>query len=234
MFTDTTPTNDALVTDVTGKVYVWESTLVPGTITPFEGSNVLTWQTNGKGWFGAGIMSIQPVNLFNFPDGHLKFRIKIPANVTFKIGIIDSWNNQYYVSFPAGQTKYGLTRNGEWGQASIPVADLRGTAIDLRMMSYEFVILEEQGTGCEFAIDDVYWDGGALTAVDGPVARELASAIVPNPFNGRTSIRYEVRTPGRVRITAVDVAGRTVARLLDVRHVADQQADGLLVPVDVA
>ena len=52
-------------------------------------------------------MSIQPVNLFNFGEGHLNFRIKIPANVTFKIGVIDTWNNQYYVNFPAGQTKYG-------------------------------------------------------------------------------------------------------------------------------
>ncbi len=51
-------------------------------------------------------------------------------------------------------------RNGEWGQASIPVSDLRGTAIDLRMLSYPFVILEEQGIGCEFAVDDIYWDGG--------------------------------------------------------------------------
>ncbi len=91
-------------------------------------------------------MSIQPLNLFDFGDGHLKFRIKIPANVTFKIGVIDSWSNQYYVEFPAYQTKYGLVRNGKWGQASIPVSDLRGTAIDLRMLSYAFVILEEHGS----------------------------------------------------------------------------------------
>ena len=100
---------------------MWESTLIDGTIPPYEGSNVLSWQTNGKGWFGAGIMSVQPLNLFDFGAGYLKFRIKIPANVTFKIGIIDTWGNQYYVEFPAYQTKYGLVRDGQWGQASIPV-----------------------------------------------------------------------------------------------------------------
>ena len=34
-------------------------------------------------------------------------------------------------------------RDGEWGQAAIPVSVIRGTAMDLRMLSYAFVILEE-------------------------------------------------------------------------------------------
>ena len=119
---------------------------------------MLSWQTTGKGWFGAGVMSHQPLNLFDFGEGHLNFRINIPANVTFKIGIIDAWGNQEYVEFPAYQTTYGLVRDGQWGQASIPVSDIRGTAIDLRMLSYSFVILEEHGAAVEFALDDIYWD----------------------------------------------------------------------------
>ena len=86
--------------------------------------------------------------------------IKIPANISFKIGIIDAWNNQSYVDFPANQTTYGLVRNSNWGQASIPVSDIRGEFIDLRMLSYEFVILEVNGASCEFGLDDIYWDGG--------------------------------------------------------------------------
>ena len=69
-------------------------------------------------------MSIQPVNLSNFENGHLKFKIKIPSNISFQIGIIDAWGNQSYVNFPANQTAYGLTRNGDWGQASIPISDI--------------------------------------------------------------------------------------------------------------
>jgi hypothetical protein len=213
ILTDTTPTDGALLTDVSSKIYVWESTLVPGTIAPYEGANGLAWRTNGKGWFGAGIMSIQPLNLFDFPDGHLRFMIKIPANVTFKIGVIDSWGNQYYVEFPAYQTKYGLVRNGEWGQASIPVSDLRGTAIDLRMLSYAFVILEEHGTGCEFAIDDIYYDGGEVTGTDDPgVAPRTAAllASVPNPFNAGTELRFELPAAGPYEIEVYDVAGRRV------------------------
>ena len=213
LYTETTPVNDTLVTEVTSKIYVWESTLVDGTIPPYEGDSVLAWRTNSRGGVGAGIMSIQPVNLFNFGDGHLNFRIKIPANVTFKIGVIDSWGNQYYVSFPAGQTRYGLVRNGEWGQASIPVNDLRGTAIDLRMLSYEFVILEEQGTGCEFAIDDIYYSGGLASSTDEPVAAinaPVALANVPNPFNAGTELRFELPAAGPYEIEVFDVAGRRV------------------------
>ena len=34
------------------------------------------------------------------------------------------------------------------------------------MLSYPFVILEESGTACEFALDDIYWSGGEETAVE--------------------------------------------------------------------
>jgi hypothetical protein len=160
LFTDTTPIDNGLVAGDDAEIYVWEGTLSEGSIPPYEGENGISWQTTGLGWFGAGIMSMQPVNLFNFEEGHLKFMINIPANISFKIGIIDAWGNQSYVDFPANQTTYGLVRNGNWGQASIPVADIRGEFIDLRMLSYEFVILEVNGASCEFGLDDIYWDGG--------------------------------------------------------------------------
>lgn len=166
IFTDETLTNNSLEAGVNAEIYVWEGTLTDGSIPSFEGENGISWQTTGLGWFGAGIMSVQPVNLFNFGNGNLKFMIKIPANIAFQIGIIDAWGNQNYVEFPANQTTYGLIRNGEWAQATIPVEDIRGELIDLRMLSYEFVILEVNGANCEFALDDIYWDGGITGSKD--------------------------------------------------------------------
>jgi len=162
LFTDNTPANNSLTPEVDSHIYVWEGTLTDGSIPAFEGENVISWSTTGAGWFGAGIMSVQPVNLSNFEEGFLKFRINIPSNISFQIGIIDVWGNQSYVDFPANQTVYGLTRNGDWGQASIPISDIRGELIDLRMLSYEFVILEVNGASCEFALDDIFWDGGII------------------------------------------------------------------------
>jgi beta-glucanase (GH16 family) len=216
LYTDNTPTTSSLVPGVSENIYVWESTLIPGTITPYEGSNGLTWKTNGKGWFGAGLMSVQPVNLFGLGDGTIKFRIKMPASVAFKVGIIDVWGNQNYVDFPAYTAKYGLTRNGEWGQASIPVSDIRGTAMDLRMLSYEFVILEVNGASCEFGLDDIYWEAGALAAVDpsGVAPRTTGSlTTAPNPFTGGTELRFRLPAPAGYDIEVVDASGSRVASL---------------------
>jgi len=211
LFTDTTPVNGSLTPDVDSHIYVWEGTLVDGSIGPYEGENVLAWQTAGVGWFGAGIMATQPTNLFNFGDGHLKFRIKIPANVTFKIGIIDSWGNQSYVEFPAHQETYGLVRDGEWAQAAIPVEDIRGEYIDLRMLSYPFVILEEHGASCNFAIDDIYWQTEGTSAVDEtPSASRVTLSAAPNPFNAATDIRFRIPEAGSYEIAIYDLAGRQV------------------------
>ncbi|MBN1826994.1 MAG: family 16 glycosylhydrolase [Candidatus Eisenbacteria bacterium] len=215
IFTDETPTNGGLEAGVSSEIYVWEGTLTDGSIPPYEGPNGISWQTTGLGWFGAGIMSIQPLNLFGFGDGHIKFMIKIPAGVTFKIGIIDTWGNQSYVTFPAYQTTYGLVRDGEWGQAAIPVDDIRGLYMDLRMLSYSFVILEENGTACEFALDDIYWDAGIDTGVEeaeaAGVRRFLPISNVPNPFNALTEIRFDLPSGGPYEIVIFDVAGRRVA-----------------------
>jgi beta-glucanase (GH16 family) len=218
IFTEETPVDGELVAGVSSEIYVWEGTLLEGSIPPFEGEHALSWQTAGLGWFGAGIMATQPLNLFDFGPGTLEFMIKIPAHVTFKIGVIDSWGNQHYVEFPAHQTTFGLVRDGQWGRASIPISELRGPAIDLRLLSYPFVILEENGTPCEFAIDDIYWASGTTVAVDDrprtPAAPGLSLAGAPNPFNPRTTLRYELPQAGPVRLEIFDLRGRRVRELV--------------------
>jgi hypothetical protein len=83
------------------------------------------------------------------------------------------------------------------------------------MLSYPFAILEENGTAGEFALDDIYYDGGVTTGVedgglaDGRRSRLLSNA--PNPFNPNTKIRFELPVGGSYEITIFDVAGRRVA-----------------------
>ena len=220
IYTDNTQTDGSLDAGETSEIYVWEGTLTGGTIEPYEGENGISWTTTGMGWFGAGIMSIQPLNMSNFGDGHLKFMINIPANISFKIGIIDAWDNQEYVDFPANQTTYGLVRNGNWGQASIPISDIRGEFIDLRMMSYAFVILEVNGASCEFALDDIYWDGGETTSIienefgENPTKFSLQNNF-PNPFNPITILRYDLPEQAQVTLTVYDLMGREVTQLVN-------------------
>ena len=99
------------------------------------------------------------------------------------------------------------------------MSDIRGEYIDLRMLSYEFVILEVNGTGCEFALDDIYWDGGgAVSIVDSessvsPVQYHLYENY-PNPFNPLTTISYDLPEDGFVNITIYDITGRPVKELI--------------------
>ena len=219
LFTDLTPTDNGLTPGLDAEIYVWEGTLTGGNIEPYEGENGISWSTTGLGWFGAGIMSMQPVNLFNFSEGHLNFSIKIPANISFQIGIIDSWGNQSYVDFPSNQTTYGLVRDGNWRQASIPVEEIRGEFIDLRMLSYEFVILEVNGASCQFGLDDIYWSGGgevlAILNFNTSLDRFVLKDNYPNPFNPLTLISYELPSDILVNITIYDMIGKKVKTLVN-------------------
>jgi len=222
LFTDSTHVSEHILIDEEAFIYVWEETLVESDIRPYEGEGVLSWKSNGKGWFGAGIMSEQPINLSE--AGHLNFRIKIPANIAFQIGVIDAWGNQNYVEFPANQTKFGLTRDGEWGQASIPIGVLRGQYIDMRMLSYEFVILEVNGVNIEFALDDIYYDGLAGLNVENVELYSVQNFQLydnyPNPFNPTTTISYNLYNSTNIKIEIYNTLGQRISELVNLNQQA--------------
>ena len=81
------------------------------------------------------------------------------------------------------------------------------------MMSYEFVILEENGTACEFALDDIYWEGGTVTGVDATGVPPRAAALLtnlPTPFRGGTELRFELPATDAYEIAVFDAAGKRV------------------------
>ncbi|MGQ1947044.1 T9SS type A sorting domain-containing protein [Geofilum sp. OHC36d9] len=164
VYTNNTATNNKLTPGLDSEIYVWGNTLQEGTIAPFEGDDVIAWKTvNANSWFGAGIISLFGKNLSNYTaNGFLKFKIKIPADVSFKIGITDNYTNQTYLSFPASENKYGLTRDGEWGQVSIPLSEYEGL-LAFQNISYLFTILSDDNDLptqiFEFAIDDIIFTG---------------------------------------------------------------------------
>ncbi|OCL27202.1 hypothetical protein U472_06950 [Orenia metallireducens] len=157
VFTDNTPTNNKIESP---NIYAWEGTFVEGTIPPYEGENGIGWQAAMPGsWFGGHIAPNAPLNMSNYADGNLRFMIKIPADVSFKIGVMDTYTNEHWVEFPAYETKYGLVRNGEWGQVTIPISELKGELIALQSMKSLFAIVSVNGDFSSFqlGIDDIYW-----------------------------------------------------------------------------
>jgi len=120
------------------------------------------------------VQARQARDLTNYRNGTLKFRIKIPANVSFNIGVGDTYTNQNWVNFPANTTAYGLVRNGDWAQGSIPVSTLIGTKVALQSLLDVFMISSDANnlpaSTFQFAIDDIVFDSGSTTTPPPPPA----------------------------------------------------------------
>lgn len=180
VFTDNTPTTNKQVAGVTSDIWIWNTaSTTAGTIPAYEGSNVIAWKYTAPQWFGGGIASRQARDMSNFINGNLKFRIKIPANVGFKIGVSDTYTNENYVNFPANTTTYGLVRNGDWAQATVPVSALRGSLVALQSMSSLFNIASidpQPIANFEMAIDDVVWECGTSVACQATSSSSVQSS----------------------------------------------------------
>ena len=97
--------------------------------------------------------------------------------------------------------------------------DIRGDYIDLRMLSYEFVILEVNGAQCEFGLDDIYWESGGTVKViksnqNMSPKTFLLKGNYPNPFNPVTTLSYELLQPTFLEVIIYDIMGNVVKNLL--------------------
>ncbi len=180
VFTDTTAVNSKLVAGTSSDIFLWNGASTgAGNTAPYEGANVIAWNYTAPGqWFGGGVQARQARDLTNFRNGTMKFRIRIPANVSFNIGVGDTYTNQNWVNFPANTTAYGLVRNGDWASATVPVSTLVGPKVALQSMLDVFMISSDAnrlpGASFQFAIDDIVWDSG--------------STGTPPPATGPTSV----------------------------------------------
>lgn len=171
VFTDNTPTTNKLEPGLSSDVFLWDPNSSEGTIAALEGDNVISWSfDNAGGWFGGGVQTRQARDMTNFADGVVTFDIQIPADVSFRIGITDTFSNEHWLTFPAFETKYGLVRNGSWGQVTIPVADLRGPLVAIQSLQYMFAISSDAAnlpaSAFQYAIDDIVWLGGGNEPAD--------------------------------------------------------------------
>jgi beta-glucanase (GH16 family) len=220
VFTDNTAVTHKLVAGTSSDIYLWNSaSMAAGNTAPYEGSNVIAWAYTAPGqWFGGGIQSRDIKDMSNFrAKGTMSFRIKIPANVAFKVGVGDTYTNQNWISFPANAPTYGLVRNGDWAQATIPVSVLAGPNIALQSLHDIFMIANDSaapGTTFQFAIDDIVWDSGTTTTTPPPppppptgptsITQTSATTLTFNTTTGSwADVHYKVNNGGQqnVRMT---------------------------------
>ncbi|MEH6396615.1 di-heme oxidoredictase family protein [Pseudoalteromonas sp.] len=165
------PSDNELVPGTNADIYIWnQNSLSQGNTAAYEGSEVIAWQYSPDQWFGAGIQSRQARDMSNFRDGYLNFNIKIPADVSFKIGIADTYTNENWITFAANNNQYGLVRDGQWSEVSIPITDLAGSSVALQSIKNHFNIVsvatEEPNYSFQMAIDDITWSGGGNAPSD--------------------------------------------------------------------
>jgi len=174
VYTDNSAVNAKLEAGTTSDIWVWNNNSIGGgSLTPYEGNNVLAWSYTKPGdWFGASIQSRTIRDMTNFRNGTVKFRIKIPANVSFNIGLADTYTNVNWLNFPANTTTFGLVRNGDWATATIPVSTLAGPLVALQSVTDMFMFSSDGNniptTAFQFAIDDIVWDSGTPAQSDPP------------------------------------------------------------------
>jgi len=174
VFTDTTPTTNKIEPGISSSIFVWnQETVSEGNGTPFEGDNSISWAYSPVGenrWFGGGVLTNQARDMSNFEDGVVKFNIRVPADIGFRVGITDTFTNENWVTFPAFETKYGLVRNGDWSQVTIPLADLRGSLIAIQSLSYMFAISSDPDdmptAPFQLDIDNIVYEGGGSAPSD--------------------------------------------------------------------
>ncbi|MFT7560754.1 MAG: beta-glucanase (GH16 family) [Flavobacteriales bacterium] len=196
VYTETTLTTNALEIGTDSSLFIWDANSTPGNEAAYEGGEVISLDFNTPGgWFGGGVLSHQARDMSNFSEGSLKFKVKIPADVSFQIGISDTFSNENWITFPANETTYGLVRNGEWGEVTIPVSDLRGSLVAIQSLGYVFTYLSASDVPSNtfsYAFDDIVWVGGG----DAPLDSDLDGVVDEQDSCPNTSAGVEVGTDG--------------------------------------
>jgi len=209
VFTEETPTNNNLSIGLDSDVYVWGGTMQNGTTTAYEGEEVITWETlNPNGWFGGGVASTFGRDMSGYVDnGVLKFNLKVPADLGFRIGITDNFTNESWIPFAANESKYGLVRNGEWSQIEIPIVDFAGL-VAFQNMNYMFAISSIDGSfptsSVQIGIDNIIWDDGKPLVSEVKVTEVTLSQETAKLFVDETVVFSALVSPGDATNTMVN------------------------------
>ncbi|RAW00416.1 PKD domain-containing protein [Pseudochryseolinea flava] len=176
-----------------GDFFVWETTLNPQVTTPAEGTEVLSFTHNNKGWFGAAFTASAMHNLTAFKNENAKlvFSLKTsdaatPFFIGMKSGTRDG-EGQKWIAFEPGKTPYGFQRNGTWQTVEIPLSDFYD-AVNFMEVTQLFQLL---GTGniANIAIDNIYFKGGLAADPDlGPNKAPLVNAGENKVLRSGTSV----------------------------------------------
>ena len=132
-----------------------------------------------------------------------------PGSLTYSASVL-SWLPSTAEDFDYFSV-YGSTSEVLDGDAVV-IEYTTGTAIDVSASPYgHYYVTATDHAGNEGPASAFH----SPTGTTGPLPRRLEIHAHPNPFNPRTTLRYDVPVAGRATITVHDAAGARVATLLD-------------------
>ena len=200
VLTETTTVTDSLSYGTNANLYYWNNLTNIANAVPFEGNNLLAVHANSGNWFGMGV-SNNYINLNGFSGGNLKFHFKTSYQGQFKVGL-NTGHGEAWLNFAAGTIKYGLVRDGNWHEITIPMADFNnpsiGNNIDLFSMKGAFMFAGDPATAAaDFYFDNIYFSGGL--SQNPPPTVAITSPTTNTIFNAPSSIT--------INATAADANG---------------------------
>ena len=184
IYTETTPCTDSINYAKDASINYWNNLTNITNAIPYEGKNVIAVEATANNWFGFGVTD-RYINLSNYDTGSLKFQFKSTYKGQFKFGITTAfW--QSWVNYATGVEQYGLVRDGNWHQVSIPLSAFNvpdsGRNIDLMSIHDAFLFAGDAPAAVtDFYIDNIYFSGGK-------VPKPLMSVTISTPVNGAVLI----------------------------------------------
>ncbi|QFT54103.1 family 16 glycosylhydrolase [Microbulbifer sp. THAF38] len=143
------------------ELYVWNNM---ESIASLEDSEALEFNIGAGDWFGMGFWMHYDLNMMRYQNGHLNLRIKTTSTETIGIGIASTGSgSDTWVDLVDDGEAYGLKRDGEWHQVSIPLSKY---AVDFHTISQALMI--RGGAPAEdftLAIDDIYFSEGETKTI---------------------------------------------------------------------
>ena len=155
IYTDNAQITNKLQFGQDANLFIWNGLAPIAGATPYEGPEVLALRGGPGNWFGFGIDN-DVKNLASFAKGSLKLNFKTTYNGFFKIGI-KSTAGESWVEFPAGSAQYGLVRDGQWHQLTIPFSAFAN--LDLSTLDQAFMFAgDAPAATADFYIDNIYYN----------------------------------------------------------------------------
>jgi beta-glucanase (GH16 family) len=166
VFTETTSVTDSLSIGTNTTLNYWNNMTAITGASAYEGSKVWAVRAAAGNWFGMGIDN-KYINLTGHTSGALKFHFKTSYNGQFKFGI-KSGDGESWINIPAGSNLYGIVRDGNWHEVSIPLSEFLNTAAgrycDYWSIKSAFMFAGDAPTAvADFYIDNIYFTKNTVT-----------------------------------------------------------------------